>query len=313
VPIRALIVGWFSWEQSDSTAGDFLAADQVREWLSTAGIPFDTAVAPPFAGGVNLRDVDAADYPLVIFVCGPFMRNHWEREFLDRFDRSFVCGVNLSLPLPLNEWQPFDFLVERDSDRAVRPDLVFATRQTLVPVVGKCLGEPYDEADVPSANRAIDRLVASREMAVVPIDTRLDVNAAGLRSPAEVESALARMDAVITTRLHGMVLALKNGVPALVVDPEPSGGRIARQADCIGWPYAFTVDALDDAALREAFECCLTSEARVLARRCAERAASRVLEARMNFYQGLETAHARLRDGEIKHLRARTVRDEPLT
>jgi len=33
----------------------------------------------------------------------------------------------------------------------------------------------------------------------------------------------------------------------------------------------------------------------------------------MNFYQGLETAHARLRDGEIKHLRARTVRDEPLT
>ena len=43
-----------------------------------------------------------------------------------------------------------------------------------------------------------DRLTASRPMAAVRIDTRLDVNATGLRAAAEVESLIARMDVVVT-------------------------------------------------------------------------------------------------------------------
>lgn len=41
---------------------------------------------------------------------------------------------------------------------------------------------------------------------------------------------LRRLDVVVTTRLHGLVLALKNGVPALAVDPvaaAPGGGPSA--------------------------------------------------------------------------------------
>ena len=48
------------------------------------------------------------------------------------------------------------------------------------------------------------------------IDTRLDVpNNSGLRTPAEIESLIAAMDVMVTTRLHGTVLALRNGVPAI--------------------------------------------------------------------------------------------------
>ena len=266
--VKALVVGWFSYENSDYTAGDLLASDVVCEWLDELGVPCDVALASSMKGGVDLRQLRAADYALVVFVCGPFMRNAWEADFLSQFAGAYLIGVNLSLPFPLEEWNPFDALLERDSNRVARPDITLLSHRRLVPVVGLCLCEPYAEADVPRANAYIDRLVRSKEMSIVPIDTRLDVNATGLRTPAEVESILARMDAVITTRLHGTVLSLRNGVPVLVIDPEVGGGRIYRQASSVGWPIAYTVEALDDETLAGALDRCLSQDARELATRC---------------------------------------------
>jgi hypothetical protein len=194
--------------------------------------------------------------------------------------------------VPLEEWNPFDILLERDSSRHRRPDITFLARNPLVPVVGVCLVEPYDEAVVPVANAAVDRLLASREMAIVRIDTRLDVNATGLRTRAEVESLLARMDVVITTRLHGTVLSLRNGVPALVIDPEVGGGRIRRQAEAIGWPVRFTVDALDDSELERALAYCLSEPARELARHCAAAAMLRLGTIREEFLAAVRLAQA---------------------
>ena len=275
-PVKALIAGWFSFENSDATAGDLLACDVVCEWLAHAGIPADVARASPFPGGVDLRRVDPAEYPIVVFVCGPFMPNAWEAGFLGRFAHAFVVGVNLSMPVPLEEWNPFDVLLERDSSRTSRPDLSLLAGNPLVPVVGVCLVEPYDEAVVPVANAAVERLLARREMAVVRIDTRLDINTTGLRTKAEVESLLARMDAVVTTRLHGTVLSLRNGVPALVIDPEIGGGRIRRQAEVMGWPIVFTPDMLDETRLEDALTWCLSGPAREQARRCAVGGASKL-------------------------------------
>src|SRR5207244_2792607 len=107
------------------------------------------------------------------------------------------------------------------------------------------------------ANAAIQRLVALRKMSAVPIDTRLDIpNASGLRNPGEVESLIARMDVVLTTRLHGMVFALKNGVPAIAVDPIPGGDKIRRQAETIGWPLAFCAEDVTHEQLQQAFDYC---------------------------------------------------------
>ena len=88
----------------------------------------------------------------------------------------------------------------------------------------------------------------SVQAAIIPIDTRLDSNAGGLRTPREIDSLIARMDVVVTTRLHGMVLALKNGVPAVVVDPIEGGAKITRQAEVLRWPV-LSSDACDGAAL----------------------------------------------------------------
>lgn len=274
--MRVLVAGWFSFSDGTATAGDVLARDLVRDWLDRAGIAHDVATAPPFTGGVDVRTADPEAYTHVVFVCGPFERGRLERILLERFWRCRLVGLDVTLQTPLDDWSPFDFLVERDSTRAAHPDFVFATRQSLVPVVGVCLVEDYPAGDTATANAAIRRLVASSPVAVVDVDTRLDANRTGLRSAAEVESVIARLDAIVTTRLHGMVLALKNGVPAVAIDPEPGGTKIRRQAETIGWPAIFAVGHLDDSRLREALEWGLGPDARERARATSARAAAEV-------------------------------------
>lgn len=289
--MKALVAGWFSFEDMGATAGDLLTRDLVCEWLERAGFSLDVALAKPFFGGVDWRSADPARYSHVVFVCGPF-GNGWPlTEFLSRFAGCKLVGVNLSMLEALEAWNPFDLLIERDSSRGGRPDLAFLSQQPLVPVVGVVLIHPqpeYGERDLHrAANDAIQRLVASRHVSAVTVDTRLDENATGLRSPAEIESLLARMDVVLTTRLHGLVLALKNGVPVVAIDPVAGGAKIRRQAETIGWPVVFAGDNLDHRLIEEAFDYCLTKEARVKVIECRDQARQMLLAARQELLTGM--------------------------
>ena len=228
--LRALVAGWFSFEEGHATAGDVLAGEVACDWLKQAGLEVELAMVASIGRGCDWRTVDPARYSHVVFVCGPFQRGELEFEFLSRFAGCTLIGLDLSMLLPVESWNPFDFLIERDSNRAAHPDIVFGARGAHVPVVGICRVEAYDSASVSEANAAIDRLVASSKVVAVEIDTRLDENGTGLRNAAEIESLLARMDAVVTTRLHGLVLALKNRVPVVAIDPEPGGAKVRRQA-----------------------------------------------------------------------------------
>ena len=288
--MKTLLAGWFSFEQMGATAGDLMARDLACQWLESAGCAVDIAVAAPFTGGVDWQTTEPSQYSHVVFVCGPF-GNGWPiPEFLDRFPGARRIGLNLTMLESLEAWNPFELLWERDSSRAARPEIAFLSEQPKVPVVGVVLVHAqleYKSGLHQAANDAIRRLTDTRPMAVVPIDTRLDVNATGLRTPAEVESLIARMDVVLTTRLHGTVLALKNGVPAIAIDPIAGGAKIRRQTDTIGWPLCFNADNLDDLTLMQAFEHCLTAEARECARGCADRARVEVARTRTEFVSAL--------------------------
>jgi hypothetical protein len=270
--MRTLVAGWFSFENGHYTAGDLFARDIVCEWLGEVGYPYDVALASTLPGGIDWHSADPRDYPLVVFVCGPFQKGDLEAAFLGRFAGSRLIGVNLSMDLPLAIWNPFDYLIERDSSEAVNADIVFLSPSSYVPLVGLCLVEPHPQAAVDSANALIERLVATREASLVRIDTRMDVNESGLRTPVEIESLIARMDAIVTTRLHGLVLALKNGVPVIAIDAVPGGGKIRRQAAAIGWPLVFTLDDVTDKRIEDAFDYCFTDDARELVRTCNARA-----------------------------------------
>lgn len=276
MPNRILVTGWFSFEAMGASAGDLLCRDALCQWLAEGGHAYDVALAPPFTGGIDWRSADPSVYSHVVFVCGPFGNGPPLIEFLERFAGCRLIGLNLSMLQDLEEWNPFDLLLERESSRGARPDLAFLAPPPKAPIVGVILVRHQPEYGARARDRevsaAIERLLGSREASVVDIDTRLDTNVNPLRTPAEVESLIARMDALITTRLHGLVLAIKNGVPALAIDAVAGGAKVQRQAKTIQWPVVFSADELTDEALRAAFDYCLTPQAREEADKCRLRA-----------------------------------------
>jgi hypothetical protein len=288
---KTLVAGWFSFEDMGASAGDLIARDLACDWLKHAGHIYDIAVVPPFTGGVDWRTVNPQDYSHVVFVCGPFGNGKPITDFLNYFSNCHLVGLNLTMLESLESWNPFELLWERDSNVISRPDITFLSTRPHVPVVGLVLIDTQPEYkrrnSLHNANEALRRLISLRKVAIVPIDTRLDVNKTGLRTAAEVESIIAHMDLVLTTRLHGIVLSLKNGVPVLAIDSVIGGGKVKRQADTIGWPCIFPVEEITDEKLQKAFEYCLTAEARRLAKECGDSARRKVTEIRDQFIASL--------------------------
>jgi Polysaccharide pyruvyl transferase len=302
---RVLVTGWFSWSDGAATAGDLLARDVACRWLDDAGRDFDVANAPAFGGGVDWRRVDPTRYSDVVFVCGPVEAGRRLDYLLQQFGGSRWTGLDVTMLRPLDTWNPFDVLIERDSSATARPDLAFVAQSDSLPLVGVVLVEPYwpeyPERDrQPQAREAVSRLLASRPAVRVPIDTRLPVNETGLRSAAEIQSAIARMDVVVTTRLHGLVLALKHGVPALALDPVEGGAKITQQACAVGWPMVLSSGEFRDDQLATAFDFCLGQEGRQLAAECAARARTALEGARRQFVDsfGLQRSGGNLTGGD---------------
>jgi hypothetical protein len=272
-PMKILVAGWFSFENCGATAGDILCRDLVCGWLREESYGFDVACVAPFDGDVDWRHVDPADYSHVIFVCGPFIKDWPGTEFLARFSGRRMMGLNLSMIAPLGRWNPFDVLWERDSDLRVRPDLTFSCAARPAPVAGLILVKPQHEyggrGRHEHVNEQIRQVLSELDIAIVPIDTMIEWNSGGLRSVSQIDSLIGRMDFVITTRLHGMVLALRQGVPAVVVDPIAGGAKITAQAEMIGWKLATGADALSAEWLRQAVHEAQTQQLRHAARTCS--------------------------------------------
>ena len=162
--MKILVAGWFSFEQMGATAGDLYSMEIVCEWLKKRNIGYNVALETPFKDGINWKEVDPKQYSHLIFICGPFGNGWPVTEFLEYFSGVKLIGINLSILQSLDEWNPFDLLLERDSSRTSNPDLVFLSNKSHVPVVGLILVNPQKEygkkACHKEANEAIQRLLS---------------------------------------------------------------------------------------------------------------------------------------------------------
>lgn len=221
--------------------------------------------------------VEPQRYSHVVFVCGPFGNGPPVDAMIERFKASRWFGLDLSMLQKLDEFNPFEKLWERDSDRTVRPDLAFLHTPKPTPIVGVIRVHPQKEYGKrglhEQANQKIEDLLARHACVRVEIDTRLDKNLTNLRTADEVEAIIARVDCVVTTRLHGTVLAIKHGVPPLAIDPIAGGAKITKQARVLGWPHCYLTEEVSDAQLDRAFAHCLSTEGKSRTVRCAKRAA----------------------------------------
>lgn len=296
---RALVTGHFS------TVGDLEVLHVVEERLRRLGLPFAVS---PFSqrrvamdpGWVMAESLDPLTFSHLIVVCGPYAPDYPAEypEIFGRFRHCTHVGVNLTMVAPLSACDPFDALLERDSDRTTRPDLSFLHEVAQVPVVGLCLARPQREYGRRQRHdRAAERLrvlLRRAGAAVIELDTTVPrtANRAGIGTEAEFEAILGRLDAVVTTRLHGMVLALKNGVPVLAVDAIAGGDKVSRQAELLGWPEIHAIETVTDADLDASLRRCLSSPARATAAACADRA--------RQLLEGLDASFAAALDAEAR-------------
>lgn len=260
-PQRALVAGHFSIPGGGGTFGDVEAQEMVCEWLSEAGIEFD--VASNLEDGVDgpkLLEIDPAGYGIFIFVCGPwYPYKKIPSMLLKQFAHCIKIGINLTTYEAGNAG--FDYLLSRDNLQENRADIAFAKKQAYLPVAGVLLVER--QAAYGSRQRHLyvkkifDEYLSTGQVVPIRLDTVIDHNKVGLKSGREFESLLRKVDVLITNRLHGLVLGLKNSIPVVVVDSVAGGGKVTAQAKALGWPVLIPVEELSVEKLDETVRMCL--------------------------------------------------------
>jgi hypothetical protein len=269
---RALLIGFFS------TVGDIDSLRIVQQWLQHAHLPSDVAPYSPVTRAampdtLNIRDVRPEIYTHLIIICGPCYPELFRRKttFLERFAHCRKIGINLTMVRPLAAWNPFDDLLERDSDRTQRPDLTFlAPDDQAVPVAARCLiakQRHYGTRQLHAqATAAINAALERNHLAPVDIDTRWadPVNLTGQRSSADIVSILRRTDLLLTTRLHGLVLGLRAGIPVIAIDPVRGGAKVSAQCQALHWPHVCRTENLTPQWMDQTIAWALSPDARPL-------------------------------------------------
>lgn len=263
-PAAVLVVGWSSFLHGEATAGDLQSMFTVRDALRRAGVPARLALSrvmcPP--GGLAYDDVDPAQWTRVVFACGP-LTGPSIVELHRRFAHARRVAIGVSVPDPRHPAVTgFHTVLPRDvagssvpdgADVVGRIDLAARTaagESTDLMVVGVALAGAQPEYGERQRHGAVSRTLAGWlqtaadwPAAVLELDTRLDPRDwRRCARPEQFAALVRRVDVLVTTRLHGLVFALREGVPVVAVDPVAGGGKVTAQAARWDWPAVVPAD-----------------------------------------------------------------------
>ena len=109
----------------------------------------------------------------------------------------------------------------------------------------------------------LTRWVGAQNCGPVVLETRLDSGDWRLCGTADaMVSVLTRLDVIVTTRLHGLVLGLRTGIPVLAVDPVAGGGKVTAQGGVWDWPVLTAEETGDHERMDALWRWCLSSAGR---------------------------------------------------
>jgi hypothetical protein len=279
--MRVLVTGWPSFLHGEATAGDVQSMRRVSAALTAAGIPSRSAWSPVFRpGALTLEAADPGDFTHLVFACGP-AHGPQVRWLHEKFAacRRIVVGVSV-IDGDDAAVTGFHHVLARDSPSESTVDLAAGGTLAPVPVAGVVLAPGQAEYGArrqhDQVHREVTTWVNERDCAPVPLDTRLDgTDWRHCATPDQFAAILRRLDVVVSSRLHGVVFALRAGTPVLAVDPVAGGGKVSAQVSAWGWPALLTADQVCDSGGKARFarwwNWCLSDEASRHARTCAIR------------------------------------------
>jgi hypothetical protein len=267
---KVLIAGWFSFDLPHNTAGDLLAQESAVRWATEAGYSCKIAVPNPVSPQeITTSYINPRDYDAVVFVCGPLTKSHI-RPFMQQFSTIKRIALNVSVVPTSDLSDEFDVIIPRDTDDITNPDISLASSSRPVPVIGLIYvgkQKEYPSQQHETVEKIVHEVLGKVGAATVRIDTRLPHNEYGLSSISQIESTIQHMDIVITTRLHGAVLSLRNNIPPIAIDSVPGGAKVMKQMKALDWPLTYSIDRLDEEKLEQAIHIALTKQSRNLTTR----------------------------------------------
>lgn len=255
-----LVAWWGALAGGGATVGDALALRAVARKLAAAGVPAHLA-AGDVLGNMPLPSVDwqlvrPDDYRQLVFVCGPMISgSQAQRALFARFAHCRTIGVGVSI-LPKSSpdhWNPFTITLARDGTPVEYGDVALFTEVAArEPTprngfrLGVCLrgrqreyGEEFCLHEL--AHTLIRDVVAALCVEAISIETRMDRYTAAAPEQA-IQHALTHVDLVVTTRLHGALLAVQCDVPVLALDQIAGGAKVHSVLTWLGYPYVYRAD-----------------------------------------------------------------------
>lgn len=265
---KILLTWWGTLDNGGETAGDLLSVIAISKELCKLGLSHDAATRFPYKGlenPVRWEDIDAVDYDKLVFICGPIIyENDSFCRLLEKFDHCKKIAVGVSgladtfgdatvnfdkilsrdgfdnhthnIDLSLNQL-PYNsgrFLIKEQKSGKLTLGLCLRGKQR---EYGKenCLSDKVDEI--------IDKLKSNSDFDIKIIDTKLSPSQS---NPMDIYHQFGGCDLIITTRLHGSLLALAHATPFIAIDQIKGGAKVGKQLSLIDWPYSFSADNIDE-------------------------------------------------------------------
>ncbi|MGN6645531.1 MAG: capsular polysaccharide synthesis protein [Cytophaga sp.] len=279
-----ILVTWYGSFKNNGTIGDYLAVKSLTHFLDKKKYDFDCACYKHFDGLkgniVSLDAINDKEYTVIIFCCGPILKVHENlNKLFSRFETITKIGVGVSL-FPkdhFNYYNPFDFVLAREHGEKTFEDIAILAKKNLqhkkqirkIPKVGLILRNNQTEYGLENckweqANSILLELAqfitknAKKTLfsslwyffnkRIIFIDNHLETS--GL-TPIEIESLYNDCDIILTTRFHGAMLSIRNGIPVIAIDQILSGGKVFNMIHETGYPFVWKVNEITSEGLEQ--------------------------------------------------------------
>lgn len=250
-----LVCWWGSFDQGGETLGDLWAVCAVVNKLLDTHHQVILAGKTQYSelplGVRSWQEVEPGEVSNLVFVCGPIVGAVAEfTSLIQKFARCKKIAIGVSI-LPVGSpkhWNPFEVVIPRDgvipSWGDIAPGCPLAVKQgtgksIAEPRVGLCLRGLQSEYGKKScladqANLLAHTLAAKTKLPVQLLDTKLNNDPGRSR---QIIEEFSRCKFIISTRMHGGVIALCADIPALGIDQISGGAKLHSVLFGCGWPY----------------------------------------------------------------------------
>ncbi|GAA2825362.1 polysaccharide pyruvyl transferase [Aminobacter aminovorans] len=262
-----LLFWWGSYGfKGGPTIGDLMAVDNLSASLRRRGIEHAVISHPELQipGHLPVDDIySIKPVRKVVFVCGPITDSRDLSDLLSihRHAGKIAAGVSI-LPNQAKMNRRFDQIVGRDGidpsyfDLAVSETVEPAGKNRPLETVGICLRGPQSEYGARRAGMALQAetilqdAVRGSGLRPLEIDTVLSPS----NSAGAIHACFASSDIVLTTRMHGALLALAAGKPVIAIDQVPGGAKVTAVVGKTGWPFVFQAEKVSAETVRAALD-----------------------------------------------------------